>query len=41
VDYRPAVGNIPKSLKIYGHTVLDIRQVNDTDWQIIARKAGV
>ncbi|MCL5045253.1 MAG: sulfurtransferase TusA family protein [Actinobacteria bacterium] len=40
VDYQPAVGNIPKSLKIYGHTVLSIRRVNETDWEIVARKAG-
>ena len=39
VDYPPAVGNIPKSLKIYGHAILSVRQVNEAEWEIIARKA--
>lgn len=38
VDHLPATENIPKSLKGEGHAVLEVSQINETDWQIIARK---
>jgi TusA-related sulfurtransferase len=38
VDHVPATENIPKSLKGEGNEVIDVSQINDTDWQIIARK---
>lgn len=38
VDHVPATENIPKSLKGEGNEVMDVSQINDTDWQIIARK---
>lgn len=38
VDHLPATENIPKSLKGEGNEVLDVSQINDTDWQIVARK---
>jgi TusA-related sulfurtransferase len=38
VDHLPATDNIPKSLKGEGNEVLDVSQINDTDWQIVARK---
>lgn len=38
VDHLPATENIPRSLKGEGNEVLDVRQINETDWQIIARK---
>ncbi len=37
VDHLPATDNIPKSLKGEGNEVLDVSQINDTDWQIVAR----
>ncbi len=38
VDHVPATENIPKSLKGEGNEVMNVSQINDTDWQIIARK---
>ncbi len=38
VDHLPATENIPKSLKGEGHAVLEVSQINETDWQIITRK---
>lgn len=38
VDHLPATDNIPRSLKGEGNEVLDVRQINETDWQIVARK---
>ena len=38
VDHVPATENIPKSLKGEGNEVMNVSRINDTDWQIIARK---
>lgn len=38
VDYPPAVKNVPKSLEIQGDKVLSVKKINETDWEIIARK---
>ena len=38
VDHIPATENIPKSLKGEGNEVLDVSQINETDWQIVTRK---
>ena len=38
VDHRPAVENVPRSMKNEGQEVLGTKQVNDTDWEIIIRK---
>jgi tRNA 2-thiouridine synthesizing protein A len=38
VDHIPATDNVPRSLKGEGNEVLDVSQINDTDWQIVARK---
>jgi len=40
VDHLPATENVPKSLKGEGNEVLDVSRVNETDWQILARKGG-
>lgn len=40
VDHLPATENVPKSLKGEGNVVLEISRINETDWQIIARKGG-
>jgi len=39
VDHLPAVENVPRSLENEGQEILDVRQVNDTDWAITVRKA--
>lgn len=38
VDHLPATENIPKSLKGEGNEVLGVTKINDTDWEILARK---
>lgn len=38
VDHRPAVENVPRSMGREGHEVLDVRQLNDTDWVLTIRK---
>ena len=40
VDHLPAVENVPRSVTNEGHEVLNVGQVNDTDWEIVIRKAG-
>jgi tRNA 2-thiouridine synthesizing protein A len=40
VDHLPAVENVPRSVNNEGHEVLNVGQVNDTDWEIVVRKAG-
>jgi len=39
VDHLPAVENVPRSLENEGQEILDVSQVNDTDWAITVRKA--
>ncbi len=39
VDHLPAVENVPRSLDNEGHQVLEIVQINDSDWSITIRKA--
>ncbi len=39
VDHLPAVNNVPRSLKNEGHDVLEVVQVNATDWAITVKKA--
>ena len=38
VDHRPAVENVPRSMKNEGQKVLEVEKVNATDWAIIVRK---
>ncbi len=38
VDHRPAVENVPRSMKNEGQEVLGTKQINDTAWEIIIRK---
>ncbi len=37
-DHQPAVENVPRSLKGEGHEVLEIKKVNDTEWQVTVKK---
>jgi len=38
VDYLPSVENVPRSLKNERHEILEVLQINDTDWAITIRK---
>ncbi len=39
VDHLPAVENVPRSMENEGNNVLEVSQVNDTDWSITIKKA--
>ncbi|MEW6232028.1 MAG: sulfurtransferase TusA family protein [Chloroflexota bacterium] len=39
VDHLPAVENVPHSMEGEGHQVLEVKQINATDWSIVVRKA--
>ncbi len=41
VDYPPAVCDVPRSLKNEGFEVLEVSQVNETDWTILVRNKEV
>ncbi len=38
VNHRPAVENVPRSMKNEGQEVLGVDVLNDTDWSITIRK---
>jgi TusA-related sulfurtransferase len=38
LDYPEASESIPKAMTNYGHTVLKVEKINDTDWIIQVRK---
>lgn len=38
VDYEPAVNEVPKALEFEGHKILEVKQLNVTDWEIIVQK---
>ncbi len=38
VDHRPAVENVPRSMKNEGQEVLGVEAISDTDWAIVIRK---
>ncbi|MBI5166848.1 MAG: sulfurtransferase TusA family protein [candidate division NC10 bacterium] len=39
VDHLPAVQNVPRSLGNEGHQVLEVAQINESDWSITVKKA--
>ncbi len=39
LDHLPAVEDVPRSLATQGDEVLLVRQLNDTDWEVIVKKA--
>lgn len=39
VDHIPATQNVPRSMEMEGHEILDVSQINDTDWQIVIKKS--
>lgn len=38
VDHLPALKNVPRSMENEENEVLDISQINGTDWQIVIKK---
>jgi len=38
LDYPEAIRSIPKAMENYGHKVLKVEQINNTDWVIQVRK---
>ena len=41
VDYLPSVENVPRSLKNEGHEIVEVAQINDTEWAITIRKLAL
>lgn len=37
-DAKSAIEDVPASLKLEGHSILDVSQINETDWQVIIKK---
>ena len=37
IDHLPAVENVPQSLMNEGYEILEVSQINDTDWSITVR----
>lgn len=40
VDHLPAVENVPRSLMNEGYKILEVSQINDTDWSITVRNVS-
>ncbi len=38
LDYPEAANSIPKAMLNYGHCVLKVEKINDTDWIVLIRK---
>lgn len=38
IDHEPAVSEVPKAMEFDGHKVLEVRRINQTDWEIIIQK---
>jgi phosphate transport system ATP-binding protein len=38
VDYEPAVVEVPKAMEFDGHKVLEVKRINQSDWEIIIQK---
>ena len=39
VDHLPAVNNVPRSFTNEGHEIVEVTQINPTDWSITIKKA--
>lgn len=39
VDYQQAVADVPRGLSSEGHEILHVTKRNETDWEIVVRKA--
>jgi TusA-related sulfurtransferase len=40
VDHEPATKNVPRSMENEGHKIIKVEKINDSDWQIVVRKAA-
>ena len=38
VDYQPAASNIPRSMEMEGHEVVEVEALGPTDWKVVVRK---
>lgn len=38
VDYEVAVNEVPKAMEFEGHKVLEVKRINQTDWEILIQK---
>jgi TusA-related sulfurtransferase len=38
LDHKPAVENVPRSMEDEGHKVLEVTQINETDFRIVIKK---
>lgn len=38
VDYEPAVSELPKTIEYEGHKILEVKRLNQTDWEIVIQK---
>ncbi|MEW5768625.1 MAG: sulfurtransferase TusA family protein [bacterium] len=38
VDHKPAVENVPRSMENEGHEVVEVSQINKTDYKIVVIK---
>jgi TusA-related sulfurtransferase len=38
VDHGPAAKNIPKSMEMEGQEVLEVKELNTSEWKIVLRK---
>ncbi|WP_456369530.1 sulfurtransferase TusA family protein [Geoglobus sp.] len=37
-DHEPAVRDLPKSLEMEGHQVLEVKEIGEDEWKIVVRK---
>ncbi|UCD56817.1 MAG: sulfurtransferase TusA family protein [Candidatus Hydrogenedentota bacterium] len=40
VDHLPATRNVPRSMENEGNEVLEVSELDDSDWQMVIRKRG-
>ncbi|MBI3991074.1 MAG: phosphate ABC transporter ATP-binding protein [Candidatus Omnitrophica bacterium] len=38
VDYEPAVVEVPKAMEFDGHKILEVKRINQNDWEIVIQK---
>lgn len=40
IDYEPAVSEVPRAMEYEGHKVLEVKRINESDWEIVVQKKG-
>lgn len=40
LNHKPAVENVPRSMENEGHKIIEVTQINTTDYKIVVRKDG-